>query len=94
MNLLDVFLIIIGALSLITFLLYAIDKYKAQSGLWRIPEKVLLSFSFLGGSIGGLVGMFACRHKTKHGYFYIVNILGLVWQILLAYYLFTHPIIL
>ncbi|MBE6702155.1 MAG: DUF1294 domain-containing protein [Ruminococcaceae bacterium] len=67
-------------LSLINFTLYGLDKYKAKRKLWRIPEKVLLGCSFLGGAIGGTVAMSLFRHKTKHWYFWAVNIIGLAWQ--------------
>lgn len=76
----------VAAISLITFILYGLDKYKAKHGLWRIPEKVLLGFSFCGGALGGILGMAVFRHKTKreHWYFRAVNILGLLWPIALV----------
>ena len=73
-----------AAISFITFILYGADKSKARRGAWRIPEKVLLGFSFFGGAVGGLFGMNLFRHKTKHWYFWAVNVLGLVVQIALA----------
>lgn len=79
--------IAIGAVSLVTFILYCVDKYKASHGLWRIPEKVLLLFSFFGGALGGLLGMHLVRHKTRHWYFHVVNILGAIWQVGLLGYL-------
>lgn len=71
---------VLAALSLITLILYGMDKARAKRGAWRIPEKVLLGFSFFGGSVGGLLGMVLFRHKTRHWYFWLVNILGLLWQ--------------
>ena len=70
-------------MSLIAIILYASDKKKAKLGAWRIPEKVLLGFGFFGGAIGGLFAMRTFRHKTKHWYFWVVNILGLAWQLAL-----------
>ena len=29
--------------NVVVFVFYAVDKYKAQHHLWRIPEKVLLA---------------------------------------------------
>ena len=72
--------IIVAVLSVIAFILYGADKSRARRGAWRIPEKVLLGFSFFGGAAGGILGMLAFRHKTKHWYFWAVNILGLIWQ--------------
>ena len=70
-------------LSVITYALYAGDKKKAKKGKWRTPEATLLGFSFFGGAIGGIFGMALFHHKTKHWYFWAVNILGLAWQIAL-----------
>lgn len=72
-------------LSIITFCLYASDKRKAGKGKWRIPEKVLLLFSFFGGAFGGYPAMLILRHKTKgeHWYFTVVNLFGLAIHITL-----------
>lgn len=75
------YLCLIGVLSLVAFCLYASDKGRAKKGKWRIPEKVLLGFSFFGGAVGGTLAMFLFRHKTRHWYFLAVNFLGLAWQI-------------
>lgn len=80
-------LLLFAILSLLAFALYGTDKRKARRGLWRIPEKTLLLISFLGGALGGLAAMQIFRHKTKHWYFYAVNLLGLAWQIGLVIYL-------
>ena len=80
----NLILLIYGAylvlLSVITFFFYAADKRKAKKGKWRVPEKVLLLMSFLGGAFGGYPAMLVFRHKTKgeHWYFTAVNILGLL----------------
>ncbi len=77
MILIPIFLII----SLVTFILYGIDKRRAVKGAWRIPERVLLFFSLLGGGIGGALGMRIFRHKTKHWYFVFLNVVGVIIQI-------------
>ena len=77
----QILVIIFGILSVITFFMYGVDKFKAQRGKWRISEKALLVSSFIGGSVGGFLAMQLFRHKTKHWYFNVVNILGLMWQI-------------
>lgn len=58
-------LVYILVVNVITFMLFAIDKWKAKRNRWRIPEKMLLGFSFFGGAIGGLIGMRLCHHKTQ-----------------------------
>jgi uncharacterized membrane protein YsdA (DUF1294 family) len=77
----EILVIIFGVLSVITFFMYGADKFKAQRGKWRISEKALLISSFIGGAVGGFLAMQLFRHKTKHWYFNVVNILGLMWQI-------------
>ncbi len=71
-------------MSVIAFILYGVDKAKAKKGAWRIPEAALLGWGFFGGAIGALMSMNTFRHKTKHWYFWAVNILGLIWQIALV----------
>lgn len=63
MQLLFIYLAIINAIS---FLLMLVDKYKAKKNLWRIPERTLMGFAAIGGSLGALAGMYLVRHKTKH----------------------------
>ena len=64
-------------MSLITFIVYAIDKNKARKkGARRISEATLLTLSVLGGCYGGYLAMIIKHHKTKHWYFVLTNILG------------------
>ena len=72
--------ILLAAISAVAFILYGADKGRAKRGAWRIPEKVLLGFSFFGGAPGGVLGMLAFRHKTRHWYFWAINLLGIAWQ--------------
>lgn len=81
------FIVWLVLLSVIAFILYGVDKHRAKRGKWRIRESVLLWLGFLGGACGALLGMQTLRHKTKHFYFYLVNLLGLAWQIALLIYL-------
>ncbi len=68
-------------MSLITLILYKADKVKAKKNKWRIRESILLGFGFFGGALGGIAGMKLFRHKTKHWYFWAVNILGIALHI-------------
>ena len=79
----------LAVMSLLAIILYAGDKKKAKKGAWRTPESVLLGFGFFGGSIGALIAMNSFRHKTKHWYFWVVNVLGLIWQIALPIVIFV-----
>lgn len=72
---------VFAIISLITFILYGVDKRRAKRGKWRIPERVLIGFSLLGGGVGGWLGMKLFRHKTRHWYFHLINILGTALQV-------------
>ena len=65
----DVVLYLLIASNLIAFALMGIDKHKAKHSLRRIPEKVLFLFPVLFGAMGGTLGMYVFRHKTRHWYF-------------------------
>ena len=58
-------------INIVAFFLMGIDKKKARTGAWRIPEKTLFLSAILGGSIGSICGMQLFRHKTKHKSFVI-----------------------
>lgn len=79
----------LAVMSLLAIILYAGDKKKAKKGAWRTPESVLLGFGFFGGAIGALIAMNSFRHKTKHWYFWVVNVLGLIWQIAIPIVIFV-----
>ena len=57
------------AASVATFVLFAVDKHRARTGGWRIREAVLLGCSLAGGALGGIVAMWALRHKIRTWYF-------------------------
>ena len=69
------------AMNIITFLLMGYDKHEAKVNQWRISEKALFLFCLFGGSIGGICGMYAFRHKTQKWYFKIGFPLILIIQI-------------
>jgi uncharacterized membrane protein YsdA (DUF1294 family) len=52
-------------LNIWTFMLFGIDKIKAENGSWRISEASLLFGAFLGGTIGAYAGRAIFRHKTR-----------------------------
>lgn len=63
-------LVYILVVSVLTGILFAVDKYRAINDQWRIPEAVLLFSAAAGGAIGGIVSMSLCRHKTQKPVFY------------------------
>lgn len=86
MKLLLIYLAIVNVLA---FLLMLIDKQKAKKNRWRIRESTLLGVSFIGGSLGGLLGMHLLRHKTLHKRFAIGIPLMFIAHVALLLYLFT-----
>ena len=58
-------------INFVLFLTMAIDKSKAKRDKRRVPEATLFLMALLGGSIGGIAGMYCFRHKTKHMSFVI-----------------------
>ena len=81
MKILLIYLMLLAVMSIIALIMYKADKSKAVKGKWRIKEATLLSLGFFGGAVGAILGMKLFRHKTKHWYFWFVNIIGLAWQI-------------
>lgn len=71
MDLLQYYALYFGVMNLLDFFLMFLDKRLARKHRWRIPEKTLLCVAALGGSLGGLLGMYLFHHKTKHPQFYI-----------------------
>ncbi|MGP9801315.1 DUF1294 domain-containing protein [Rheinheimera sp. NSM] len=61
-----------AAISLFTFISYWLDKRKAQTGRWRIPEANLQLLSLIGGWPGALLAQSYLRHKSKKRAFLIV----------------------
>ena len=72
--------------NVITFLLYGFDKWKAKRDKWRVPEKTLLMFAVVGGTIGAFAGMQVFRHKTKHAKFVIGVPLIFILQVALVWF--------
>ena len=70
--------------NVITFLMIGYDKHEAKKGNWRVSEKTLFTLVVLGGSIGGIIGMFTFRHKTKKWYFRFGFPIILILQILVV----------
>lgn len=62
----------VALMSVISFTLYGVDKYKAVHHCWRIPEQTLIAAAFLGGAPGALLGMRVFHHKTRKWKFRIL----------------------
>ena len=53
------------AVNVLTFIVYGVDKWKAQRVRWRVPEATLMGLAALGGSVGAWLAMQLFRHKTQ-----------------------------
>lgn len=62
-------LIYLAAVNVLLLVLMGLDKARAKSHKWRIPERTLFLVALLGGSLGGVLGMLLFRHKTRHPVF-------------------------
>ena len=61
----------LAVINFTTWAAYGLDKGRAKSGKWRIPERTLLLLALVGGPLGALAGMIMFRHKTRKPKFYI-----------------------
>lgn len=82
------YLLLLCCMSVITFFVMGSDKRRAKRGARRVPEARLFLLALLGGGVGGLLGMYAFRHKTRHPQFALGFPLIAAVQILAALYLF------
>lgn len=74
------------AINIVTFLLFGFDKMKAKHNWSRISIATLLGVCFVGGSIGGFLGMYTFHHKTQKNYFAIGVPLIIITQIIVLFY--------
>lgn len=79
-------LLIYLAVSVVTFIVYAMDKSAAKRGAWRTQEATLHGLSLIGGWPGALIAQQTLRHKSKKQEFrfvfwftVVVNVAVFVW---------------
>ena len=72
-----------AAINVIVFALYGVDKRRAIRGAWRVPEKTLLTGTWLLGGVGAWLAMRIFRHKTKHIAFQVSAPIGAILSLLL-----------
>lgn len=68
------------------FIQIAYDKHLAKVQKQRISERTLLSFVFLGGTIGSGLAMVAFRHKTAKKSYLLKFWLIVIVQVLIAFW--------
>ena len=82
-------LVYLAVMSLIAFAAFGLDKFKAKTNRWRIPERTLFLLAILGGGAGAFLGMKVFRHKTRHSQFVFGIPAIMVLQLALAGFLWT-----
>ena len=88
-----IILVLFLLLNLFSFFLMRHDKQCAKKNKRRVPEKALFLSAILFGALGGTLGMFLFRHKTKHWYFRVFVPLLIVLQAALLGYLWSRKLI-
>ncbi len=76
-------------INIAAWLMYGLDKWKAKSGAWRIPERTLLLTALLGGSAGALAGMLLFHHKTRKPKFTVGVLVMLAAHCVILWLIFT-----
>ncbi|MEG1190640.1 MAG: DUF1294 domain-containing protein [Oscillospiraceae bacterium] len=56
----------LSIMTLVTFFVMGLDKHFARKGSRRVSESALFLLCIVGGSVGGIVGMYVFHHKTLH----------------------------
>ena len=79
----------LAVMSLIAFAAFGLDKFKAKTNRWRIPERTLFLLAILGGGVGAFLGMKVFRHKTRHSQFVFGIPAIMILQLALAGFLWT-----
>lgn len=86
-----------GLISVITLVMYGLDKLFSIKELQRVPEATLLLFGLLGGWVGAIIGQQIFRHKTqKHAFkylFILTVILNIVAVVGIWYWIYGRFII-
>ena len=56
-------------MSVILLVFMGMGKSRAKKQEWRIAERTLFTLAICGGAVGGVLGMYLFRHKTRHNSF-------------------------
>jgi uncharacterized membrane protein YsdA (DUF1294 family) len=75
--------------NVLCFLLFALDKRKAQRGQRRIPEKKLHLATLPGAALGAWAAILLLHHKNRKAAFWSVTMLLTLVQGVAFYLLYT-----
>lgn len=77
---------------ILSYLMYALDKKRAYTNQWRIPENHLHILSLMGGWNGARIAQQKLRHKTQKQPFRFLYFLTILINILTVFaYVFYKP---
>ena len=85
---LTAYVITILTVSLISAIVYGVDKIRSLQGNSRIPENVLIALSAMGGVLGTVSGMIFFNHKSNMSHkwhFFTTIILSFLIQLALVF---------
>ena len=78
--------LVYAGLSVLTFMVYWQDKWAAQKGQWRTPEKTLQTLALVGGWPGAVLAQQWLRHKNSKTRFQLqfwlmvlINVAAVLW---------------
>lgn len=77
-NLDSIAVIWFAVFSVVAFIAFGFDKWRASGSGQRVPEFTLVTLGALGGWLGGLIGMMLFRHKTAKWTFKFKYALALI----------------
>ncbi len=78
-------------ISIFTYLMYGLDKWRAENQVWRTPESFLHILALAGGWPGAMFGQRFLRHKVSKASFMTVFWLTVLINIV-AYILIFTPV--
>lgn len=81
-----ILLIYLAVVNILTIIVFGVDKMNAKSNRQRVRIVTLLGLTFIGGSVGALIGMYGFHHKTKKAYFTVGVPLILLMQVVVLFY--------
>ncbi|MEA3559873.1 MAG: DUF1294 domain-containing protein [Candidatus Thermoplasmatota archaeon] len=84
----DLFISYMISVSIVSFLLFSLDKLQAKRGGTRIPEASLITITLLGGFIGSFLSMVIFRHKIRKTKFWVLVITALAIYSAIVYFLY------
>ena len=87
-----ILLIYLAVVNILTIIVFGVDKMNAKSNRQRVRIVTLLGLTFIGGSVGALIGMYGFHHKTKKAYFTVGVPLILLMQVVVLFYVMNMRI--